>query len=57
MIITGALVTNLTGPFITLKEGVHLGSFTIVDEASFQEVPPLIAAVYTQPASPTLFPC
>ena len=46
--ITDALVTNTTGSFITLKDGVHIGTFTVVDETSFQDAAPLIAAVSTQ---------
>ncbi|XP_045109084.1 uncharacterized protein LOC123503403 [Portunus trituberculatus] len=45
-----ALVTNLTGSSITLKDGVHLGSFSVIDEASFQDSPPLIGAVDSQSA-------
>lgn len=48
--VTDTLDTNVTGSSVTLKDGVHLGSFTIVDEASFQDSVPLIAAVSTQPA-------
>lgn len=49
--ITDALVTNLTGSSITLKDGVHLGSFSVIDEASFQDSPPLIGAVDSQSTS------
>lgn len=48
---TDALVTNLTGSSVTIKNGAHLGSFTIVDDLSFQDPVPLIAAVSSQPAS------
>lgn len=48
--VTDALVTNMTGSAITLKDGLHLGSFSAVDESSFQEALPLIAAVSQQPA-------
>ena len=48
---TDALVTNLTGSPITLKHGVHLGSFIVVDKAFFQDSPSLVvAAVSSQPA-------
>ena len=49
--VTDALVTNLTGSAVALKDGVHLGSFTIVEEDSFQDPLPLIAAVPTQVAT------
>lgn len=49
--ITDALVTNLTGSSITLKDGVHLGSFSVIDEVSFQDSPPLIGAVDSQSTS------
>ena len=49
--ITDALVTNLTGSSITLKDGVHLGSFSVIDEASFQDSPPLVGAVDSQSTS------
>ena len=49
--VTEALVTNLSGCSVTLKDGVHLGSFSIIDEKSFREAPPLIAAVSEQHAS------
>ena len=49
--ITDALVTNLTGSSLTLKDGVHLGSFSVIDEASLQDSPPLIGAVDSQSIS------
>ena len=49
--VTDALVTNLTGSSITLKDGVHLGSFSVIDEASFQDSPPLIRAVDSKSVS------
>ena len=49
--LTDALVTNVTGSAITLKHGVHLGSFTVIDGTFFQDPPSLVvAAVSTQPA-------
>ena len=49
--LTDALVTNVTGSPITLKHGVNLGSFVVIDQASFQDSPSLVAAVSTQLAS------
>ena len=49
--VTDALVTNCSGCSVTLKDGVHLGSFSVIDENSFQGAPPLIAAVSDQHAS------
>ena len=49
--LTDALVTNVTGSAITLRHGVHLGSFIVVDGAFFQDPPSLtVAAVSTQSA-------
>ena len=39
--IADALLTHLTGTSVTLRDAVHRGSFTIVDEASFQHQMPL----------------
>ena len=49
--VTDALVTNMSGSAVTLKDGLHLGSFSTVDEKSFREASPLIAAVSPQLAS------
>ena len=43
--VTDALVTNLTGAPISLKNGVLLGSFEICDSRSFDDPPHLIASV------------
>ena len=53
--LTSALVTNLTGSSITLKDGVLLGTFTIHDSESLQDPVPCVAAVSSQP-SPTSSP-
>ena len=47
-----ALVTNVTGSPITLKHGVCLGSFTVVDRSLFQDSIPFVAAVSPQAAQP-----
>ncbi|MPC97202.1 hypothetical protein E2C01_092503 [Portunus trituberculatus] len=46
--VTSALVTNLTGSSITLRDGLHLGSFTVIDSDSLQDFTTCVAAVSSQ---------
>ena len=47
--ITFALVTNLTGSSITLRDGLNLGSFSIYDANLLQDPVTCVAAVSSQP--------
>ncbi|MPC74837.1 hypothetical protein E2C01_069213 [Portunus trituberculatus] len=49
--VTSALVTNLTGSSITLRDGVHLGSVTVIDSASLQDSTTCVAAISSQPST------
>ncbi len=47
--LTDALVTNLTGAPITLKAGLHLGSFEVFDELSFHNLSHVVGALSSSP--------
>ncbi len=49
--ISEAVASNVTGSAITLKQGLHLGSFIVLDRSFFQDSPPFVAAVSSQPAN------
>ncbi|MPC78872.1 hypothetical protein E2C01_073374 [Portunus trituberculatus] len=46
--VTSALVANLTGSSITLRDGVNLGSVTVIDATSLQDSTTCVAVISSQ---------